>query len=53
MISFACIAVTSRFYRKESEVHRKSVKSLSFESFPQECGRSPLLSIGNTKTCQD
>jgi hypothetical protein len=39
MISFACIAVTSRFYRKESEVRRKSVKLLSFESFPHECGR--------------
>jgi len=39
MISFACIAVTSRFYRKESEVRRKSVKLLSFEGFPHECGR--------------
>jgi hypothetical protein len=45
MISFACIAVTSRFYRKQSEVHRKSVKLLSFESFPPEYERRIIVSI--------
>jgi hypothetical protein len=49
MISFACIAVTSRFYRTESEVHRKSVKLLSFESFSQESEseRRIIMSIRN------
>jgi hypothetical protein len=50
MISFACIAVTSRFYRKQSEVHRKSVKLLSFESFPPEYERRIIVSIRNGPT---
>lgn len=50
MISFACIAPTSRFYRKQPEVHRKSVKLLSFKSFPQECKRKIIVSIRNGPT---
>jgi len=50
MISFACIAVTSRFYRKESEVRRKSVKLLSFESFPHECGRRMSIRLPGRAT---
>jgi len=51
MISFPCIAVTSRFYRKESEVRRKSVKLLSFESFPHECGRRNVDSLVASRPC--
>jgi hypothetical protein len=45
MISFACIAVSSRFYRKESEVHRKSVKLLSLEISPQEHERRIIVDM--------